>query len=126
MAVKEGFYKVSEQGGSFVTATFFNPVTEEYYTKCVRDYDYADGSRDDDEAYFMQIDETARKAWLKKWGIIEEGDVVEVFKGRKVPIGTVAKVTKIYDWKDCYGRVQATYAVLDNGMKTSVYNCRLV
>lgn len=124
--IESGFYKVSQQGGGYVTATFFNPETGDYFTKCVRDYDYSDCSRDDEEAYCMPIDERARKIWLRKWGIIEVGDTVEVYKGRKVPIGTVSKVVRIYDWKDCYGRVQATYAVLENGMKTSVYNCKLI
>lgn len=126
MAIKQGFFKVSQQGGTFVTATFFNPVTQEHYTKCVRDYDYEDGSRDDDDAYYAPIDEPTRKAWMRYLGIIEVGDVVEVYKGRKVPVGTVATVIRIYDYKDRYGRVQNTYAVLDNGMKTSVYNCRLI
>lgn len=47
-------------------------------------------------------------------------------KGRKVKIGTVAKVTELRDWKDHYGRVQTTYAILDTGEKTNVDNCVLV
>ena len=124
--IREGFKKVSQSGSIFVTALFFNPDTKEYYSKCVRDYDYADGSRDDDEAYYMPIDRDAEKEWLKFIGIVSIGDTVKVVKGRKVPIGTVATVVDIRDWKDCYGRVQSTYAYLDNGMKTSVYNCEII
>ena len=54
------------------------------------------------------------------------GDKVEVFKGRKVPIGYTGTVTKIYDWKDLYGRVQATYVILDYTFKTNINNCRRV
>ena len=41
---------------------FFNPCTLEEYSKCVRDYDYMDCSRDDDEAYYMEIDKNAERA----------------------------------------------------------------
>ena len=120
------FYKVNQTGGSYVVALFVNPISWESYTVCVRDYDYADCSRDNDELYYMPIDEEAANAWRKHIGIVEAGDTVKVVKGRKVPLGTVAKVTRVYDYKDRYGRVVAVYAVLDNGMKTSVNNCEIV
>ena len=122
----EGFRKVAQSGGSYVVATFFNPETKETDSRCVRDYDYADCSRDNDELYYMPIDEEARRLYLRHMGVISAGDIVKVVKGRKVPVGTVAVVEKLYDWKDQYGRTQTTYAVLDNGMKTSVGNCVLV
>lgn len=121
-----GFYKVAQNGGTFVTATMFNPITNEVKVLCVRDYDYDDCSRDNDEIYYMDIDEDARKAYLKFKGIVSIGHEVEVIKGRKVPIGTVGVVEKVYDWKDNYGRVQSTYAVLDNGVKVNVNNCKIV
>lgn len=124
--IRDGFKKVAQSGGVFIVATFFNPTTKETYTHCVRDYDYADGSRDDDEAYYMPIDEDAVRLWKKFNGVIQEGDTIEVVKGRKVPIGTVAKVERLYDWKDVYGRVQTRYAVLSNGLKTSVDNCKII
>lgn len=124
--VRNGFKKVAQSGSIFITAVFFNPETKETYNQCVRDYDYADGSRDDDEAYYMPIDEEAVRAWKRFNGVIQVGDKVEVIKGRKVPIGTIAEVTDIYDWKDNYGRVQTRYAVLSNGQKTSVDNCKIV
>ena len=123
--MKEGFFKVRQEGGSYVVATFFNPETKESFTKCVRDYDYADCSRDDDELYYAEINEEAKKAWLRHNGVIQIGDSVKVVKGRKVPIGTVAVVSGITKWKDQYGRTQAVYAVLDNGMRTNINNCVL-
>lgn len=124
--MKEGFFKVCQSGGSYVVATFFNPETCEEITKCVRDYDYADCSRDDDELYYMPIDQAARRAYFRHCGYIQEGDLVRVVKGRKVPIGTEAVVTEIRHWRDAYGRIQTVYAYLDNGMRTSIDNCILV
>ena len=97
MSIKEGFYKVSQSGGTYVTATFFNPCTLEEYSKCVRDYDYADCSRDDDELYYMDIDKNAERAWKHHNGEILWGDEVKVVKGRKVPIGTIANDAELRD-----------------------------
>ena len=124
--VKDGYYKVNQDGGTFVTATFYNPETKEEYIECVRDYDYSDCSRDNDDLYYMDIDENARRAWLHNHGTILVNDVVRVFKGRKVPIGTIARVIDKRPYKDRYGRIQTVYAYLDNGMKTSIDNCVLV
>ena len=124
--VANGFKKVYQEGGTFVVATFFNPDTKEYFTKCVRDYDYSDCSRDDDEAYYMPIDEDAVKAWHRFNGIINVGDEIKVVKGRKVKVGTIATVEKITEWKDTYGRVQTIYAHLSTGERTSIFNCELV
>lgn len=124
--MKQGFFKVHEGGGSFVTATFFNPETKEYFTACVRDYDYADGSRDNDELYYMPINENARREWLHYNGVILPGDVVKVVKGRKVPIGTTGTVINKKPYFDRYGRQVATYVYLDNGQRTNENNCVLV
>ena len=121
-----GYYKVNQHGGTFVVATFFNPDTGDVQTVVARDYDYDDKSRDNDWAYYMDIDQNARRIWLHANGYILEGDTVEVVKGRKIPVGTVAVVRKIYDWCDKYGRVQAVYALFEDGRKTNVENCRLV
>lgn len=120
------FYKVAQEGGSYVVAYFFNPVTKEEKSCCVRDYDYFDCSRDKDELYYMAIDENVRKIYMHFHGIILVGDTVEIVRGRKIPHGTVAKVVKIYDWRDCYGRTQATYAVFEDGRKTNINNCKLL
>lgn len=125
------FYKVSQSGGSYVTALLYNPVTHETRTACVRDYDYADCSRDNDELYYAPIHEEAAESYRKHLnslygGHLKAGDTVEVVKGRKIPLGTVATVRRVYDWRDCYGRVKATYAEFEDGRRTSVWNCRIV
>lgn len=122
----DGFYKVAHNGGSYVTATFYNPVTKETKSCCVRDYDYADCSRDNDELYYMEINEDVRRQWMHDRGIILVNDTVKVVKGRKVPVGTIAKVTEKKPYKDRYGRTQAIYLYLDNGMRTNEENCVLV
>lgn len=121
-----GFYKVAQDGSCYISATFYNPDTKETISRCVRDYDYADCSRDNDELYYMEIDEEVKKQWLHDKGIILVNDVVEVIKGRKVPIGTIARVTDKKPYKDKYGRTQAIYVYLDNGMKTNEDNCKLI
>ena len=120
------FYKVAHNGGTYVTATLFNPVTKESKTFCVRDYDYADCSRDNDEYYYMEINEEARRAWWHNNGIILEGDVVEVVKGRTFAHGFKGTVRKLCDFKDRYGRWVATYAYFEEGGKINVANCKLV
>ena len=64
--------------------------------------------------------------WLHWKGVVLEGDTVEVVKGRKIPVGTIAVIKEFRDWKDQYGRVQTVYAVFEDGRKTNVENCRLV
>jgi len=120
------FYKVSHEGGTFVTATFYNPVTNEVNSCCVRDYDYADGSHDNDELYYMEINEEARRAFLHSRGIILEGDTVRVVKGRTIEHGFIGTVRKICDFNDRYGRWVATYAYFVEGGKINVANCELV
>lgn len=118
--------KVAHNGGTYVVGGFYNIKTKEYFSCCIRDYDYSDCSRDDDELYYMPIDEEARKMYLHDNGAILEGDTVEVVKGRKVKIGTVGKVIKFRDIYDKYQRWVAVYAVLDSGESTNVNNCKLV
>ena len=122
---KDGFYKIGEESGCFCTALLYNPETKEVRYECTRDYDYADCSRDNDELYYLPINEDYRKMYLHEQGIILVGDMVEVYKGRKVKIGTIARVTEFRPYKDQYGRTQTTYAYLDNGERTNVDNCRL-
>lgn len=124
--MKEGFFKVAQSGSSFVVATFFNPVTNEEFSKCVRDYDYEDGSRDDDELYYMPIDEEARRAWLHTKNIFSPGDTVFVFKGRKLPVGTVGTVKDRRPYRDRYGRTVAYYLYFEDGTRTNESNCILV
>ena len=120
------FYKVAERGGSYVVAVMYNPITEETNTVCARDYDYADGSRDNDEYYYMPIDEEARRAYEHHLGAVLEGDVLEVVKGRTLPHGFRGTVRKVCDFTDRYGRYVATYAYFVEGGKINVANCKVV
>lgn len=121
-----GFKKVVESSGTLVTAGFYNPSTDEFMQTVVRDYDYADCSRDKDDLYDMEIDKETERIYRHAKGEILENDLVMVLKGRKVPVGTVGTVKKIYPYKDKYGRIVAYYAYMDNGYKTNVDNLGLV
>lgn len=119
-----GYRKIAQTHGGVAQATFYNPDTEDLFTLIVDDVD--DYGKFKPELYHMPVDENARNIWRKRAGIIEVGDTVEVFKGRKIPRGTIAVVAREYDWCDCYGRVQAHYVVFEDGRKTNAANCRLV
>jgi hypothetical protein len=120
------FFKVNEAGFSVTEATFFNPVTGESFSKIVWDADNPQVERENAELYKIPLNDEVRHLWLNHNGIICKGDTVEVFKGRKVPVGTVAVVTDIRPFCDRYGRVQCRYAYFSNGMRTNIDNCRLV
>ena len=127
--MKDGFFKVGQSGGTFVVATFYNPMTDEEFTKCVRDYEYADCSRDDDDLYYMDIVDESHPAYRKymhKHGHFLPGDTVFVYKGRKIPVGYSGKVAKIRAIKDRYGRWVADYVVFEDGQQTNKENCILV
>ena len=126
IASLEGFKKVGESGGTFITNLFWNPATNETKSICARDYDYNDCSRDIDELYYMPIDEEAKINYQHSLGVILEGDTVMIVKGRKIPAGSVKKVRKKYPFKDRYGRWQADYLYFEDGTKTNVNNCILV
>ena len=119
------YKKVAQAGSSFITDTFYNTETGQEFVICVRDYDY-NGERDIDVLYYMPIDKEAYRAWQHKHGKIVEGDVVEVVKGRKVPVGTISRVKKIRSVRDKYGRWVADYADLENGQSTNVENCQRI
>lgn len=123
-----GFYKVSVDGFSLTNAIFFNPTTQESFSKIIWDIDN-DRLLEDDTIQFlrnMPINENVRKQWLRHIGVISVGDTIKVIKGRKVKIGTISKVVNIYPWRDKYGRTQTTYVVLETGEKTNINNCMLV
>ena len=120
------FYKVSHVGGTFVTGTFYNPVTKEEKTEVLRDYDYADCSRDNDELYYMDIDEDVRKEWHHKHGIVYVGDKVEVIKGRTIEHGFIGVVKDKKRYTDRYGRFIAWYLYFTDGRKINEDNVRLV
>lgn len=121
-----GYRKVSQDGGTYVVASFWNSETHDFKTKCVRDYDYFDKSRDNDDLYYLDIDEDAKRDWLHSQGRILVGDMVVVEKGRKVRVGTVAYVRDIKPCYDKYSRVQCHFCYLSNGERTYLHNVRLV
>ena len=122
----EGFFKIGQSLTGYVVAYFYNPITKEHRSKCVRDWDYADCSRDIDELYYMPVNEDVRRQYNRDNGVISIGDTVKVVKGRKIPKGTVAIVEEIKPWYDCYGRRQATYLYFTDGTRTNENNCVLV
>ena len=122
----EGFYKIGQSLTGYVVAYFYNPVTKEHRSKCVRDWDYADESRDIPELYHMAVNKEVRRQYRKDNGIISVGDTVKVVKGRKIPVGTVAVVQEIKPWHDRYGRRQATYLYFTDGTRTNINNCVLM
>lgn len=123
-----GYFKVGTDGYSLTRATFFNPSTKESFTKIIWNID--DDRLHDDPVilalYHLPINETARRLYLRHIGVIQVGDLVEVYKGRKVPKGYRGVVTKFSEWRDTYGRVRTTYVHFEDGQRTSISNCRLV
>lgn len=120
-----GFYKVSEKGGSFVVDTYYNPTTDEIGTLVARDYDY-NGDRDNDSIYNAAINEDAKNAYLHACGQFILGDKVMVIKGRKIPHGTVHTVTGMKDIRDKYGRTCAHYLIFEDGTSTNETNCIMI
>ncbi len=120
------FYKVSHTGGTYVTGMFYTPITKEEKNEVLRDYDYSDCSRDNDELYYMDINEEVRAEWLHNRGVILVGDNAKVIKGRTIEHGFVGTVKAIHDFKDRYGRWIATYLYFTDGRKINKDNCELV
>ena len=120
------FYKVQEDGGTFVTGIFYNPITGEEKHEVLRDYDYIDKSRDNDDLYYMEIDRDVEKIWRHKNGEILDGDTVFICKGRKIPIGSVKVVDRKKPIYDRYRRWVADYLVFTDGTSTNVNNCIMV
>ena len=124
--LEEGFYKVEQHGGTFIVAEFYNPDTRELESKCVRDYDYADCSRDDDELYYMDINEEVKRICLHDNGQILVGDMAKVVKGKTIEHGYIGRVVNKREYKDRYGRWVADYIYFEDGRKINVANCVLV
>ena len=120
------FYKVTHEGGTLVTGMFFNPVTKEEDYRVLRDYEYEDCSRDNDEWYKMPIDEEAFREWKHHHGEILQGDKAKVIKGRTIEHGFIDTVKNIHKLKDKYGRYIATYIYFNDGRKINIKNCELV
>lgn len=128
----KGFYKVEEDGGTYVVGTFYNPKTNEFFTTCLRDYDYDDRRNDNDELYYMPIDKDANFKYRFAFGVISEGNQVKIVRGRKM-VGEVKRVAKIYNFipETCRGyKNKNAYAVeylyFDDGTKCASKNCELL
>lgn len=124
----KGFYKVAENNGGVCVGTFYNPDTKEVFSKITWDIDrpYINDNEEVEILRYLTIDKDMRYQWLHENGVVQIGDTIKVYKGRKVPIGTIAKVKDIKPYYDRYHRWQADYVYLDNGMKTNINNCVLV
>lgn len=125
----KGFYKVEQTNGTYVRATFYNPETNEYFSTCVRDYDYYDGSRDNDELYYMPIDDEACDAFRHANGMFRVGDKVNIVSGRKM-VGETKTVADIYDFipEHCIGwqnrmAYAVEYARFTDGTKCATKHC---
>lgn len=147
-----GYHKVDSRNSSIAVSVFYNPNTAEELEIKTDDaeYPFSDSMAYSgdlvtrEEATFimdMPIDEAARSLWEAKkledsreryhdMGLFVEGDTVEVYKGRKVPKGTVGKITRFWNYCNQYGKIVATYAILEladgTTAKTNENNCRLV
>lgn len=124
----KGFYKVAENNGGVCVGTFWNPETKECFTKITWDIDrpYINDDEEVEILRYLPINNEMRRLWKHEAGIVQTEDTIKVVKGRKVPIGTIARVVEIRPFYDKYHRWQADYVYLDNGMKTNINNCILI
>lgn len=123
-----GFYKVAEDNGGVCVGTFFNPDTKESFSKITWDIDRP-YINDDDEVEtlrYLPINHEVKRVWLHHIGRILVGDTVEVFKGRKIPIGYIGVVEDIKPFYDRYHRWQADYIYFKDGKRTNYNNCKLI
>ena len=122
----EGWAKIAQDGGTFVTGKFWNSQLKETVSLVLRDYDYGDCSRDNDYLYYMRVDEEAVRDYKRFKGIVQDGDTVKVIKGRTLPKGFTGTVKEIYPVNDRYGRLVAYYARFTTGEKINVTNVEIV
>lgn len=123
-----GFYKVKEDNGGVCVGYFYNPDTKESFSRITWDIDrpYINDDEELEILRYLPINYEVRKAWMHNNGTILEGDMVEVYKGRKLPVGYIGVVDKIKPFRDKYGRWQADYIYFKDGQKTNYNNCKLV
>lgn len=127
MEFENRFYKIGQEGGTYVVGYWWNPVSGEKKSCCVRDYDYGDCSRDNDELYYEPIDSEVREMFERvECGRVFEGDMVEVVKGRTIEHGFVGRVVKVREFKDRYGRWFADYVYFDDGRKINMDNVKWI
>lgn len=125
----KGFYLVDTDGFSVTYGKFFNPTTKERFEKRIWDNDDWRVENEPEVRALRALPhatEAVMKAYYRHIGKIQVGDLVEVYKGRKIPKGYRGKVVKIWTWYDQYNRPKTTYVNFADGQKTSISNCRLV
>lgn len=129
-----GYHKVSQSTDcSLVSAIFWCPETDDERMEFVRDYEYSGQpclpggpTHDNDELYYMPIDEHWARVWRHKRGEILAGDVVRVAKGRTLPIGKAGVVKSIRPMRDRYQRWVADYVYFTDGSRINIDNVELV
>jgi len=122
----EGWKKISQDGSTFITASFWNSTLKEEVYLVTRDYDYDDCRNDNDYLYGMPVDEEALRDYRKHNGIIQEGDKVKVVKGRTLPKGFIGVVKSRYKILDRYGRYVTDYLRFYSGEKINITNVELI
>lgn len=120
-----GYFKVKQSRGSLVTATFYNPETCDEISEAMRDYDYSDCSRDNDDLYYMKVDERVSRLWRHRNGEILVNDIARVAKGHKLPIGKTGRVKEIKPIYNKYHRFVCSYIYFEDGSRTDYANCVL-
>ena len=125
----KNFYKVAENGRTYVSAIFFNPITKEEFSATIYDYDDERVQINAGVMYSMEINEDIRKMWLHKHNIIQVGDLVQINRGRKFK-GEQKRVIKefTYSINGMYGRPYGDiqYLVFDDNTKVAKDNCDLI
>lgn len=124
-----GFYKVQTNGGTYVTATFYNPTTNEEFNKTIYDYD------DDRVAMYagdyynlplLEDNNPIKIQWLHKHGVILNGDKVIIKRGRKM-LNEIKVVKSKYTFvvEGTYGHGDVDYLRFEDGTKCAEHNCNL-
>lgn len=131
----KGYSKIKVSGGSLSAHYFYNANTKHFISIITDDqeYGYRGGLTSQEFTWEeldliekIEIDQEVLKIYNFDQNIIAEGQLVEVVKGRKMPIGYKGIIKKIYPYKDKYGRVQSYTAYFGDGNKTNIDNLKII